>query len=438
MSGGANGDDNDTSAELYDPDTATWAATGSMAKPPRCFPATLLRDGKVLAGVQDPGDDAETGAEVYDPATGTWTSTGKMAIRKDCGLSATLLLDGSVLVAGREGSQLYDPDSGTWAATGSIITRPGFMGRRFGAAVLLPDGRVLMAGGGTDNQYLSTAELYDPDTGSWTAIANMHSSKASPRATLLRDGKVLVVGRSSSTTAEVYDPATGSWSPTGEFARPGAYYGSLTLLSDGKVLVADDYGAELYDPGTGSWATTGYPLRGHDSPVLLLLDGTVLAAGGEDCLDRGVCCDGRSGAVRPSRHVAAGRCGSPPDPTQTPIPTATPSPTPSLPPAGPGGRPWKIRVSNSSSRPATLVVAEESEQGVMGRIVGSASPNVVQPGTAVEVTFLVPATDAGGWSIFVNPRAGTDTGGVIGWTVFPPSGSIHINEEGNFGWMGES
>ena len=186
----------------------------------------MLRDGKVLAGVQDPGDDAETGAEVYDPATGTWTSTGKMAIRKDCGLSATLLLDGSVLVAGRKGSQLYDPDSGTWAATGSIIARPGFMGRRFGAAVLLPDGRVLMAGGGTHNQYLSTAELYDPDTGSWTAIANMHSSKASPRATLLRDGKVLVVGRSSSTTAEVYDPATGGWPPLGN--SPGR-----TRITDG-------------------------------------------------------------------------------------------------------------------------------------------------------------------------------------------------------------
>ena len=81
----------------------------------------MLRDGKVLVGVEDPGDDGETGAEVYDPATGTWTSTGKMVIRSDCSLSATLLLDGKVLVTGREGSQLYDPDSGTWAATGSMI-----------------------------------------------------------------------------------------------------------------------------------------------------------------------------------------------------------------------------------------------------------------------------------------------------------------------------
>jgi hypothetical protein len=54
----------------------------------------------------------------------------------------------------------------------------------------------------------------------------------------------------------------------------------------------------------------------------------------------------------------------------------------------------------------------------------------------VEVTFLVPATDVGGWSIFVNP--GPDTRGVVGWTDAPPSGSIHINEEGLSGWMGES
>ncbi len=438
--GGGNGDVNDRSAELYDPATGAWSATGNTAKPPACFDATLLRDGKVLVGdVDDPdADHPVLGAEVYDPATGTWASTGKMAIRDGCWLSATLLRDGRVLVTGREGSQLYDPDSATWAATESMIARPGLMGRRFGAAVLLPDGRVLIAGGGTDNQYLDTAELYDPDTGSWTAIANMHSPKAGPRATLMRDGKVLVIGRSSSTTAEVYDPATGTWTATGDFARAGVHYGSLTLLSDGMVLVADDYGAELYDPGTGSWTTTGYPLRGHDGPLTLLLDGTVLAAGGRDCLNGGCVATGSAelyvpGGVSPPPAVAAL-----PIPTQTPIPTATPSPTPVLPQAGPGGRPWKIRVSNSSSRPATLFVAEESDQGVMGKLVGSATPSVVPPGTTVDVTFLVPATDTGGWSIFVNPRPGTDTGGVIGWTVFPPSGSIHINEEGLSGWMGES
>ena len=339
VAGGGNGDENDTSAELFDPETGTWSATGNMAKPPHCFDATLLRDGRVLVGdIEDPdADEPVLGAEVYDPATGTWTSTGKMAIRSACWLSATLLRDGKVLVTGREGSQLFDPDSGTWAATESMIARPGLMGRRFGAAVRLPDGSVLMAGGGTDNQYLDTAELYDPDAGSWTAIANMHSPKAGPRATLLRDGNVLVIGRSSSTSAEVYDPAAGTWTPTGDFARPGAQYGSATLLSDGMVLVADDYGAELFDPGTGSWTTTGYPLRGHDAPLTLLLDGTVLAAGGRDCLD-GVCVAAGSAEL----YVPAGV--SPP-----PLPAFPSPPPPSLPRPDPGPDPGP---GPNRSRPA--------------------------------------------------------------------------------------
>ena len=79
----------------------------------------------------------------------------------------------------------------------------------------------------------------------------------------------------------------------------------------------------------------------------------------------------------------------------------TPIPTPVPPSAGPGGRPWTITVSNSSSQPATLFVAEETEQGLMGQRVGSATPSVVPPGTTVEVTFLVPATGGDGWSIFV-------------------------------------
>ncbi len=341
--GGGNGDENDTSAELYDPDTGTWAATGSMAKPPRCFAATLLRDGKVLVGVvDDPDADSLTlGAEVYDPATGTWSATGKVAIRDDCWLSATRLLDGRVLVAGREGAQLYDPDSGTWAATGSMIAPPkGFLRRRGGAAVLLSDGRVLVAGGGTDNQRFDTAELYDPDTGTWAATGSMHSPKAGARATLLRDGKVLVMGNDWVTesgyvmTAEVYDPASGTWTPTEGFARPSAYYGSATLLSDGMVLVADDYGAELYDPDTGSWTTTGYPLRGHDSRPTLLLDGTVFVAGGRDCLNGACVASGMAELYVPRGVSPPPAVAALPIPTQTPIPTATPSPTPVLPRRG--------------------------------------------------------------------------------------------------------
>ena len=128
--GGSGGETDRTSAELYDPVTGTWSATGNMLKPPGGFSPTLLLDGKVLVGhVDGPATDPivwTTGAEVYDPEGGTWTTTGPIVKGADswAGNSgiATLLGDGKVLVTGQTGAQVYDPDSGTWSATGTMIT----------------------------------------------------------------------------------------------------------------------------------------------------------------------------------------------------------------------------------------------------------------------------------------------------------------------------
>jgi hypothetical protein len=163
-----------------------------------------------------------------------------------------------------------------------------------------------------------SAELYDPDTGTWTAIANTRSGgpcrAGCPRvggmATLLQDGTLLFMRLSSSEPiiefVEIYDPATGTWTPTGDMARPDAQYGTATQLLDGTGLVAGgsngpdvDGLAEVYDPATGSWTETGNML--YDSPsATLLLDGTVLVAGGF------VCQPGSGG----SRHWARRSCTS--------------------------------------------------------------------------------------------------------------------------------
>ncbi len=163
-----------------------------MLKPHTRFPATLLDDGRVLVGDVD-------GAEVYDPDSGTWTVTEKMVMPTSG--SATLLLDGTVLVAGSEGSaELYIPagvspppavaaipPAGVWIATGTMGTpRSGH------TAVRLLDGRVLVAGGGNGDENDTSAELYDPDTGTWSATGNMAKPPHCFPATLLRDGKVLV------------------------------------------------------------------------------------------------------------------------------------------------------------------------------------------------------------------------------------------------------
>jgi Kelch motif len=211
--------------------------------------------------------------------------------------TATLLSDGRVLIVGGDGgaesqfldsAELYDPKTGTFSATGSMTT-----GRSGQTATLLADGRVLIIGGIPG---LTSAELYDPRTGTFTGTGSMTTARSYYTATLLRDGRVLVTGGGANgagggiASAELYDPRTGMFVLTGSMSTPRVSQ-TATLLTDGRVLVAggnDGTGAagglasaELYDPTTGRFSpTSSMNTPRENQTATLLTDGRVLVAGG--------------------------------------------------------------------------------------------------------------------------------------------------------------
>ena len=221
---------------------------------------------------------------------GTTSFSGTMATAR-ADHSATLLPNGKVMVAGGAGpnvsSELYDPATAAWTTSGNMTAQ-----RSNHTATLLPNGKVLVAGGQNFVSGLVNAELYDPATGTWTATGNMTTKRRFHTATLLPNGKVLVVGGENNGTrwasAELYDPATGIWTATGNMSTIRAFH-TATLLPSGRLLVTGGTkgtalaSAELYDPATGTWQTTGGMGAAREQHTATLLpNGKVLVAGGRN------------------------------------------------------------------------------------------------------------------------------------------------------------
>ncbi len=252
------------SAELYNPTSGLFVLTGTMAGKRYAHTTTILPNKQVLlAGgfghaCRDFNQPAVNSAEVFDPAKGLFTLTGSMASARG-GHTATLLRNGKVLVTGGvdngggyfpfdvpglKSAELFDPATGVFTSTGNMAEQ------RFGhTATLLANGKVLIVGGLTEfrtSMAITLAEIYDPATGRFTSAGHTVTAHAGHTATSLVDGKVLIAGgikgRANghfvvSSAAETYDPATRSFLPATSMGVP-RYSHTATLQPDGAVLIA--------------------------------------------------------------------------------------------------------------------------------------------------------------------------------------------------------
>jgi hypothetical protein len=291
----------DTSTDIYDPATNTFASsTPRMNEARGSATSTLLSNGKVLiaggfSNVTFPTPPSSlSSTEIYDPATNTFAALTPSMNEARAHATATLLPNGKVLIAGGvvematplinflASTEIYDSATNTFATP-----TPSMNEARLGAtAMLLPNGKVLIAGGTGNTGVLSSTEIYDSATNTFaTPTPSMNEARLGATATLLPNGKVLITGGSSDNSTDIYDPVTDTFASSTPRMNEFREEATATLLPNGKVLIVGSpvhSSTDIYDPDTNTFAASTPSMNQARSgaTATLVPNGKVLIAGG--------------------------------------------------------------------------------------------------------------------------------------------------------------
>ena len=309
---GPGGESSLNTAEEYDPSTGSFSVTaGNLTQDRNTHTATRLPSGNVLIAGGTGSAGVLGSAEMYNPVTRTFSATGSLSPRLSH--RATILTNGKVLVSGGNNgttalssTQIYNPDTSVFGAGPSLVQT-----RQWHNAAVLPNGRLLISGGNSSasghwdihTSFLSSAELYDPVTNSVSSTGALAAARSAASRQVVWTGRELVAGGGTN-SAETYCPAMPGlpeqWTNTGKLmaARTGH---QQTVLDNGKVLISGGTdlaggvvsnvfaSAELYDYIAGTFTATGSmgtPRQQHRN--VLLPSGKVLVTGGRNAPAAGV------------------------------------------------------------------------------------------------------------------------------------------------------
>jgi N-acetylneuraminic acid mutarotase len=272
---------------IYDYSEESWVVVSSNIRARTHFSLACPTNGKVLliGGMLNSDADTEnygpsTSVEIYDPGSGTWSNAAEM----NYGRTNPVVVEmnnGKVLViaAGdltytdpvpQKTAEVYDSATDSWTVTGNLTT-----GRMNAEAILLDDGKVMVAGGySIGTGYLNAVEVYDLETNSWSVTASMAYAKTGFSLIRLPNGNVIavggrfqdeiheemevsgalstvitIVGGEIRNEAEIYDTAAGEWTEVSSMQHPREnLFGAL--LATGEVLVGGGYGGFDAESGT--------------------------------------------------------------------------------------------------------------------------------------------------------------------------------------------